>query len=361
MKYDTSFPIGSRTIGSDQPTYFIADVASNHDGSLDRARELIRLCHEAGADAVKFQHFRATSIVSDYGFRRLGTDLGHQTAWSKPVFDVYREYELKREWTEDLAATARDVGVDFLTTPYDVDAIDRVTALVAAFKIGSGDISWPAFISRVASEGKPVLLATGAADLADVERAMHAVLEQTAQLAVMQCNTNYTGSPANFRFVNLRVLDTFARRWPMLPLGLSDHTAGHAAVLGAVTLGARLIEKHFTDDPSRPGPDHAFAMTPASWSEMVQRTRELEQALGDGVKRVEQNERETHIVQRRCIRLSRDVRAGVSLSPTDLECLRPAPPGSLEPHRMSTVVGSSLAHDMQRGEAILPNDLMMPC
>jgi N-acetylneuraminate synthase len=359
--YSTDFQLGARRIAAGEPAYFIADIASNHDGSLQRARELIWLCREAGADAVKFQHFRAEAIVSDYGFRKLGGALGHQAAWSEPVFDVYRRYELNRDWTEELAATACAAQVDFLTTPYDHEAVRRVAALVPAFKIGSGDIDWLAFIRRVAREGKPLLLACGAASMQEVTRALDAALSENPRVALMQCNTNYTGSLENFRFVNLRVLSAFAERWPGLPLGLSDHTPGHATTLGAVTLGARLIEKHFTDDNAREGPDHAFSMTPSSWAEMVQRTRELELSLGDGVKRVEGNEREARIVQRRCVRLARDLAAGATLCAADLECLRPAEPGSLGPDRVAEPVGASLARDMARGEALRAEDLLPRC
>jgi len=187
------------------------------------------------------------------------------------------------------------------------------------------------------------------------------VLERNRHLVLMQCNTNYAGSLDNFRYVNLRVLGTFAERWPGLPLGLSDHTPGHATVLGAVTLGARVIEKHFTDDNAREGPDHAFAMTPPSWREMVQRTREVELALGDGVKRVEDNERETMIVQRRCLRAARDMPAGTMLTDSDLECLRPAELGALEPNCIERVVGSSLTRDVVRGEALRSEDLASLC
>jgi sialic acid synthase SpsE len=361
VRYSTSLHIGPRTISLDRPAYFIADVASNHDGSLDRAKELIWLCRDAGADAVKFQHFQAQKIVSDRGFRRLGASLAHQAAWSQPVFEVYRRYELNRAWTADLATTAREAGIDFLTTPYDVEAIGHVAELVPAFKIGSGDINWLELIRRVAAVGKPVLLATGASTMEEVASAVEVALGGSSELGLMQCNTNYTGSAENFSFVNLRVLHTFARRWPGLPLGLSDHTPGHAAVLGALALGARLIEKHFTDDSDREGPDHAFSMTPASWAEMVQRSRELELALGDGVKRVEENERDAAVVQRRCVRLARDIPAGVALELSDLECLRPAERGALEPERASALVGVPLSRDMERGEAIHDEDLARRC
>jgi N-acetylneuraminate synthase len=361
MTYNTEIRIAGRRIGHEHPAYFIADVASNHDGDLSRARELIWQAADAGADAVKFQHFRAAGIVSDHGFRRLGGALGHQQSWPRSVFDTYRQYELNREWTEGLIAVANEARIAFLTTPYDLDAVAHAAPLTPALKLGSGDIDWLELIGSVAAVGKPVLLATGAADMGDVTRAVETVLAVNRDLVLMQCNTNYTGDVENFRFVNLRVLGTFAERWPGLVLGLSDHTPGHAAVLGAVTLGARVIEKHFTDDNTRVGPDHAFAMAPDSWSEMVARARELEQALGDGVKRVEENEHETAVLQRRCVRMARDKSAGAALTADDLECLRPAEPGSLRPDRLDDLLGALLARDMSHGEAIRLQDLQSPC
>ena len=291
MRYETSIKIGEREISLDSPTYFVADIAANHDGDLQRAKDLIRLAKDAGVDAAKFQHFKAESIVSDYGFRSLGGQMSHQAKWDKPVFEVYADYSLNRDWNHILAETARAVGIHWMTTPYDIEAVE-VVDLLPAFKIGSGDITWPQFISYVASKGKPVLLATGASTMTDVEAAVDAVLRRNRQLCLMQCNTNYTASLDNFGYVNLRVLQAYALHWPGLPLGLSDHTPGHATVLGAVTLGARVIEKHFTDDVTRKGPDHPFSMTPPAWRDMVDRTRELEYALGDGVKRVEGNEQD---------------------------------------------------------------------
>jgi N-acetylneuraminate synthase len=360
MRPDERLWIGEREVSLTAPTYFIADVASNHDGDLGRAKTLIHLAREAGADAVKFQHFLARSIVSDYGFRHLGGQLSHQAAWSKPVYEVYEDYELDRGWTEELAAEAGRAGIDFMSTPYDHEAVEELAPLVPAFKVGSGDITWTEMLVDVARRGKPVLLATGASEMPEVERAVEAVLSHNPQLLLMQCNTNYTGEPENFAHVNLRVLVGYAQRWPGLLLGLSDHTPGHAAVLGAVALGARAIEKHFTDDTSREGPDHGFSMTPASWREMVDRTRELELALGDGVKRVEANERDTVVVQRRCVRLARDRARGDVLEAADVECLRPAEAGALEPHRAQEAVGAVLAVDKVRGEALRDGDLARP-
>jgi N-acetylneuraminate synthase len=171
----------------------------------------------------------------------------------------------------------------------------------------------------------------------------------------MQCNTNYTGRWENMNYVNLRVLQTYAKRWPSLPLGLSDHTHGFTAVLGAVALGARVIEKHFTDDPNRKGPDHAFALPPMIWKVMVQRTREIESAMGDGFKKCEDNEVESRVVQRRAIRLTRDLVKGHIITAEDIEFLRPCPVGALTP--AEDVIGYVLKHDLHAGDAITKDDI----
>lgn len=357
LPYETRILIGDRAVAIDEPTYFVADLASNHDGDLSRAKELIRLAAEAGADAAKFQHFLARSIVSDHGFKALGGQGSHQAGWKRSVYEVYEQYQLPRDWTSELAETAREAGIDFFSTPYDFEAVRQLAPLAPAFKIGSGDITWTQMLEQVASVGRPVLLATGASTFADVERAVNTILAHNRSLVVLQCNTNYTGDPRNFVYVNLNVLRTFADQWPGLPLGLSDHTPGHSAVLGAIALGARVVEKHFTDDRNREGPDHAFSLDGPAWREMVDRTRELELALGDGVKRVEANESETVVLQRRSVRLARDVPAGATLSAEDLEVLRPAPADALAPYRMDQAVGVRLRVAKCAGEALTISDL----
>ncbi|TGE35395.1 N-acetylneuraminate synthase [Desulfosporosinus fructosivorans] len=357
MRYDDVLLINGREISISAPTYFIADVASNHDGDLSRAKELIGCAKEAGADAVKFQHFKAKTIVSDYGFKNLGQKLSHQASWQKSVYEIYEQYECNRNWNEELARTAADVGIDFMTTPYDLEAINMLDQYIPAYKIGSGDITWTSFIEIVAKIGKPVILSTGASNLEDVERAVEAIIQHNQQIALLQCNTNYTGRVENFDNINLRVLTSYSLKYPNMVLGLSDHTPGHAAVLGAIALGARIIEKHLTDDNSRIGPDHSFSMNPSTWSEMMERSRELEKALGDGVKRVESNERDAKIVQRRCLRLTRDVQEGETLLEDDLESLRPAPEESLPPYVSKYVVGRQVIKRKAAGDALFLSDI----
>jgi N-acetylneuraminate synthase len=341
--------IAERTIGPGYPTYFIADIAANHDGDLSRAVDLIHRAAEAGADAAKFQHFRAPKIVSRRGFES-GPQLSHQSRWKKSVYEVYESASVPWDWTETLKRACDEAGIHFFSSPYDMEAVDMLDPYVPAFKIGSGDITWTDALEHMARTGKPLLLATGASDLEEVRRAVATIVAINPRLLLMQCNTNYTGSLENFRFVNLNVLRTFAELYPNLVLGLSDHTPGHATVLGAVALGASAVEKHFTDDRTREGPDHAFSMDPRSWREMVDRTRELEYALGGGRKVVEANEQETVVIQRRCLRAARRLPAGTVLKSGDLEPLRPAPRDAIFPYDEHRAIGRRLLKDLEHGD-----------
>lgn len=341
-----------RRIGADHPTYFIADISANHDGDLSRAKRLIHLAAEAGADAAKFQNFRAPKIVSDYGFRAMGSQVSHQAGWRKSVYEIYCDASIPFEWTPELKITCAEAGIHYFSSPYDFEAVDMLDPHVPAHKIGSGDITWLEIVRYIAGKGKPVILATGASDIGDVQRAVHAVLEINPQLVLMQCNTNYTASPDNFDDIHLNVLKTYGTMFPDVVLGLSDHTPGNTTVLGAVALGARVIEKHFTDDNRRIGPDHPFSMTPESWREMVDRTRELEKALGSADKRVAENERETVVIQRRCLRAARDIRSGEALTRGMVDVLRPATPGAIPPYEIESVIGTRALVDIPAGEAL---------
>ncbi|MFH1184374.1 MAG: N-acetylneuraminate synthase family protein [Chloroflexota bacterium] len=349
--------IGNRPVGPQHPTYFIADIAANHDGDLARAKMLIHRARETGADAAKFQNFRAPKIVSDYGFRNMDSQVSHQARWKKSVFEVYQGASISFEWTPILKAECDKAGIHYFTSPYDFEAIEHVTPFVPAFKIGSGEIDWIEALQRMASKGKPMIMATGASDIADVQRAVHAVLQINPELVLLQCNTNYTASPENYDHIHLNVLRTYAAMFPNVVLGLSDHTHGNATVLGAVALGARVIERHFTDDNQREGPDHRFALDPAAWSHMVEETRQLERALGSPDKIIAGNEQETKIVQRRCLRAARDIQAGEVLSRDMIDVLRPATPGAIRPHELDAVVGTRALGPIAGGQELRWTDL----
>lgn len=349
--------IQGKKIGSDYPTYFIADIAANHDGDLERAKDLIYLAAEAGADAAKFQHFKAETIVSDRGFKGLASQQSHQATWKKSVFEVYSDASVSLEWTATLKETCNKAGIAFFTSPYAIDLVEHIDPYVPAYKIGSGDITWIEMIEYIASKHKPYILATGASTMEDVNRAVSAGLAINPMLCLMQCNTNYTASLENFKYLQLNVIRVYCRIYPELVIGLSDHTHGLATVLGAIALGARVIEKHFTDNVNREGPDHAFSMNPKSWRNMVERARELEIALGSEIKQVEDNEKETVIIQRRAIRVATNLFAGDTLTREQLTVLRPCPEDGLPPYRMVDLIGKQVGRDISAGEHLRWIDL----
>lgn len=347
-----------RKIVDDNNLYFVADIGANHDGSLDKAFELIHLAKEAGADAAKFQNFTASKIVSKYGFDNLKGKLSHQENWKKSVYEVYEDASIDQNWTKLLKDECDRVGIDYFTSPYDFDSIDFVDSYVDLYKVGSGDASWLEIIEYIINKKKPVLLATGACDWEDVQRMMNLTLSKTKDVVLMQCNTNYTGSLENFKYCNLNVLKLFAREYPDILLGLSDHTPGHATVLGSLALGARVFEKHFTNDNNQEGPDHAFAMNPQTWRDMVDRSYELLYALGDGIKKVEENEKQSYIVQRRCICVNKDLPAGHTITKDDIFPLRPIMNNSFQPYEYSFVIGRKLNEALLFGQSIDKNNLL---
>jgi sialic acid synthase SpsE len=342
--------IGKNKIGNDFPTYFIADIAANHDGDINRAKKLIELAKESGADAVKFQHHDVSKYVSDFGFKNLGGKFSHQSKWDKSIFEVYKDAEVPKSWTQELKELCDNLEIDFFSTPYDLDMVDHLKDMVPAFKIGSGDVTWEAMLEKIANTNKPVLFASGAANLNEVIRAVEVLTKLNENILLMQCNTNYTASIENFKYINLNVLKTYKLLFPDLILGLSDHTPGHVTVLGAVALGARAIEKHFTDDTTRKGPDHAFSMDPKTWKDMVEATRLLEQSLGSEIKKVEANEKDTLVLQRRAIRVICDLKKGELLSLENVQFQRPCPLDAIHPNEIQKLVNKRVIKDIVNGD-----------
>ena len=200
--------IGNLEISNQGRPYFIADIAANHDGDLERAMMLIEKAKKAGADVAKFQNFKASKIVSKTAFDAMPKQT-HQAGWSKSVFEVYSDASLADEWTEKLKTKCEEVGIEYMTSPYDLESVDWADKYSNAFKIGSGDITWTESLRYIASKNKPILLATGAADMCDVERAVSTISQINKKLILMQCNTNYTLDDENFKCINLNVLKTY--------------------------------------------------------------------------------------------------------------------------------------------------------
>jgi len=349
--------VNKSIISQDNPTYFIADIAANHNGSIEKAIDLIFMAKEAGADAAKFQHFKADTIVSKKTFSKMNNKLSHQKNWSKSIYDVYKAAAINWDWTEKLVSSCKKAKIDFFTAPYDIDYIDKINKYVPAYKVGSGDITWNESLIHIAKKNKPVFLATGASSIQDVKRAYKIINKINNKICIMQCNTNYTGTRDNFKFINLNVLKQYKKLFPKAILGLSDHTPGHATVLGAISLGARVIEKHFTYSNKAIGPDHNFSMNPKTWKEMICRSRELELSLGVPQKKVEKNEIETVILQRRAAHLTKDLKKNDRIKKENLIFLRPSLKNSVQPYELKKVLSKKIIKNKLAGEILLWKDL----
>ena len=353
----STIKIGKMEIGENNPTYFIADIAANHDGDLSRALNLIDLAKEAGADAVKFQHHDCKKYVSDLGFKSLGSKQSHQAKWEKSIYEIYKDAEVPTTWTEVLYNHCLKNDIHFFSTPYDLEMVEHLDPYVPAYKIGSGDVNWHKMLRAISKKGKPVIFSTGAATIGEVQEAYEVLTESNDNVIILQCNTNYTGDEENFNYIHLNVLKTYQTLYPNAVVGLSDHTPGDITTLGAVSLGARVIEKHFTDDTSRPGPDHPFSMDPQTWKEMVDRTRLLEKSLGVTEKFVQENELETIILQRRSPRLSRDISSGDIITEDMIRFQRPCPKDAISINSIDEYIGKSVSRDMRSGEHLKISDI----
>jgi len=338
--------IGNRWIGEGEPAYIIAEIGSNFDGSIERAKALIDLAKECGADCAKFQCFTADKIVSKETFDKI--KVGFQSKWKKSVYEVYQGAEFPRDWHKELYDYTVSQGLDFMSAPYDFEAVDIIDALgVPAMKIGSGDITWLEIIEYIAKKGKPVILGTGSSTVAEIEEAVKTIRKAgNNDIVLLQCVTNY---PSSFESANIRAMKAMGETFDTL-VGYSDHTPGSVVPLGAVALGGCVIEKHFTDDKTRPGPDHPFAMDGKDFKEMVDSIRTLEKALGSPVKDLYEEEGTTVIIQRRCLRAARNITAGEKLTGDMVDVLRPSDEKGLLPKFRDVIIGREVKTEMKKGD-----------
>ena len=340
--------IGKRLVGDGNPVYVIAEVGSNHDGKLDKAKTLADLAKKSGADAIKFQSFLAPKIVCRQGFESMGSRLSFQSKWKKSVYQTYKDAEFPREWHAEIAGHCRKIGIDFMSAPYDREAVDLLDGIgVPAFKIGSGDINFLSLIKYIAEKGRPIMLATGASTMDEIEEAVQAIRSTgNEQIILLQCITNY---PSPVEQANIRAMATLRQRFNA-NVGYSDHSLGDIVPLAAVALGACVIEKHFTEDKSMDGPDHPFAMDVSEFSGMVRSIRMLEKALGTGEKKPVEAEKETIILQKRCIYAAADIPRGARITADMLAVLRPDL--GIKPKYFDSVVGSKALADIKCGEPL---------
>lgn len=337
--------IDGRCVGDHQPVYTVAEIGSNFDGNLKRAKYLIDLAKQCGADAVKFQSFITDKIISKEGFNSL--KMGFQRRWKKSVYEVYNAAEFPRNWHCEISQYCKKKEITFFSTPYDFEAVDLLENLhVPAYKIGSGDITWLELIKYIAKKGKPIMLGTGASTLPEIRDAVKTIRSTgNNEIILLQCVTNY---PSSFQNANIRAMLTLRKRFHCL-VGCSDHTPGDIVPLGMTSLGGCLIEKHFTDDKTRSGPDHPFAMDKNDFANMIKNMRLLEMALGSK-KKLYNEEKETVVLQRRCLRAASNIQRDTKLTRDMIEVLRPAPKNSISPNQIPKIISKKVKKDIKKGD-----------
>jgi sialic acid synthase SpsE len=333
--------IGSKVIGEGSPVYIIAEIGANFDGNIEKAKKLIRAAKECGADCAKFQSFKAERIVSATGFSTMKLN-GVHGSWGRPVHEVFKDAEFPREWHREIMEYCKEISIDFSTSPYDFEAVDMCVDLNVPFvKIGSGEITWHEMLKYIAEKNKPIFIATGDATMSEIDEALRVIQSAgNSQVVLMQCITNY---PSKIESANINVLKNYKNSFNILT-GYSDHSPGPVVALGAVALGAVVIEKHFTIDKTAKGPDHPHSMDVNEFKVMVDYIRQLESAMGSSRKLVVEEESETVIVQRWGLYSARFIPKGKEIERKDLVVLRPAL--GLEPKFMDVVIGKIAKHDI---------------
>lgn len=345
--FNKEIRIGNKWIGENHPTYFIAEIGANFDGSIDKAKRLIDAAKEAGADCAKFQTFSTPKIVSEGGFSRMQLK-GVHGSWGRTVSDVFKDVEFPIAWHQEIADYCKQVGIDFSTSPYFKEAVDLCVTLDVPFiKIGSGDITWLEMLDYIARKGKPVMLATGDATMSEIDEAVRTI-EATGNkdFVLMQCITNY---PSKIDSANVNVLKTYQSAFDVLT-GYSDHAPGHVVALASTVIGGRVIEKHFTLNKKDQGPDHPHSMEPNEFKFMVDSVREVERAMGSTRKEVVAEEGETVYVQRRCLYAKNDLKKGQVVAEEDIDVLRPAL--GIPPKFKSIIIGKTCKEDIEKGQPL---------
>ena len=352
LAFNKNIKIGNRMIGPDYPTYFIAEIGGNFDGSMDKAKRLIYAAKEAGADCAKFQTFTAETIVSEGGFSKMELH-GVHGSWGRTVSEVFKDVEFPIEWHQEIADYCKSIDIDFSTSPYFKEAVDLCADMKVPFiKIGSGEITWLEMLDYTARKGIPVMLATGDATMAEIDEAVRTIAKTgNKDLVLMQCITNY---PSKIDSANVNVLKTYQSAFDCLT-GYSDHSPGHVVALASVVLGGRVIEKHFTLNKTDQGPDHPHSMEPNEFKFMVDSIREVERAMGSTCKEVVAEEGETVFVQRRCLYAKKALKKGQTISAKDLTVLRPAL--GIPPKFKNTIVGKTSKKDIPAGDPIFWEDI----
>lgn len=340
--------IGEREVGPGHPAYVIAEAGANHDRDLDVAHRLVDVAADAGADAVKFQTYSADTLYSRFTPRISEMDAFGRSPAGETPFELISRIQMPREWLRELRDHARERSIDFLSTPFDLEAVEQLDALeVPAFKIASYDITFRQLLLAVAARGKPVIISTGNSNVGDIERSLEALrVGGDAPAILLHCVSQY---PARLDDLNLRAIVTMSSAFDV-PVGFSDHTMGNVAAVVATALGACCFEKHFTLDRGRNGPDHPHSAEPDELRDYVSAIHLAEAALGTSRKSVQPSEAENHRLARRSLHARVAIPRGATVTREMLIVKRPAL--GIAPDQEDLVVGRTARRDIQADEWI---------
>lgn len=338
--------IGNKLIGNGEPVFIVAEAGVNHNGDIGLAKKLVDAAKDAGADAVKFQAFKAENVVTKNAEKARYQK--ETTGPQESQYKMIKRLELAGKSFKELADYARKKSIMFLASPFEKESVDLLDEIgVPAFKIASGEITNFPLLEYTGKKGKPIILSTGMATIGEIDAALKVIRNQGVNdVLLLHCVTSY---PARIEDVNLRVMETL-RRMFNIPVGFSDHTLGITVSIAAATLGAALIEKHFTLDRSLPGPDHRASLEPDELKDMVKSIRSVEKALGDGKKRLTEEEERIKKVARRSIIAKIKIPKGTIITEDMLDIKRPGT--GIEPKKINEVIGKRAKKDIQPDELI---------
>lgn len=344
-----SIRLGRRLVSEDSPCYIIAEIGSNHNRDYRKALQLIDAAKSAAADAVKFQTFRAETLYSRYAPRL--KEMADRAGQRETPFELIKRIEMPWEWHAGLKKYCKKAEIDFCSTPFDIDAVEVLEKVnVPFYKIASSEIDDIFLLERIAKTKKPIIVSTGKAALNDVRRTVNHLLRHKAgPVALLHCVSQY---PAKYTDLNLKAIATLRREFKVI-IGFSDHTLDTISAIGAVSLGARIIEKHITLGKDLPGPDHSFAMPPAEFCDFVKAIRSLEKAMGSDVKKVQKAEEESKLLANRSIHAAKDIPMGMIIK-EEMLCLK-RPALGISPWAIGKVIGKKAAANIKADQWITEN------
>lgn len=326
-------------------TLIIAEAGVNHNGSFEIAKKLVDAAKECGADIVKFQTAKLDSLVSKYA--EMAEYQKNNTGKTESQKDMLRRLLLQFEDFKRLAEYCREVGIEFLSTPFDCESIDFLNNLVRIWKVPSGEVTNYPYLLKIAGTHKPIILSTGMCELSEIDAAMDVLKQNGAEsITLLHCNTQY---PTPFEDVNLRAMDTLRHRYGV-EVGYSDHTKGIEVPIAAVARGAAVIEKHFTLDRNMEGPDHKASLEPVELKAMIKAVRNIEKAIGSGEKKPTNSEIENRGIARKSIVARRNIKKGEVFSEDNLTTKRPG--SGLSPMQWTNILGTKAAREFEEDELI---------